>query len=220
MRDETLRGTKSGYSVPFFIGFPDGMYAVHKNVCTEAEKSFGAFLFGKSGDSRFAYKEMEGDLLMKKIISLLLAVMMVLSICAVSPFAAERKDYNLRVLTFEDADYKGGKNFAGGNDWTSLVDEPQYGGKLLYGSSGMGTDNADEAYKWNDENNTFLSSMLSHSWNTYCYWGGGHAISNYASGDVKAHGGFNSQLTVFKKGVEGLARTGGGHNGSNNFAIH
>ena len=26
-------------------------------------------MFGKSGDSRFAYKEMEGDLLMKKIIS-------------------------------------------------------------------------------------------------------------------------------------------------------
>ena len=105
---------------------------------------------------------------MKKIISLLLAVMMVLSICAVSAFAAERKDYNLRVLTFEDADYKGGKNFAGGNDWTSLVDEPQYGGKLLYGSSGAGTSNADEAYKWNDENNTFLSSMLSYSWNRSC----------------------------------------------------
>lgn len=162
---------------------------------------------------------MKGDLLMKKIMSLLLAAMMVLSICAVSAFAAERKDYNLRVLTFEDADYKGGKNFAGGNDWTSLVDDPQYGGKLLYGS-GMGFNSAEEAYKWSDENNTFLSSVLSHSWGTYCYWGGGHAISNYVSGDVKAHGGFNSQLTVFKKGVEGLARTGGGHNGSNNFAVH
>ena len=79
---------------------------------------------------------------MKKIISVLLAVMMVLSICAVSAFAAERKDYNLRVLTFEDADYKGGKNFAGGNDWTSLVDDPQYGGKLLYGS-GMGFNSAE-----------------------------------------------------------------------------
>ena len=41
--------------------------------------------------------------------------------------------YELRVLTFEDADYKGGTNFAGGNDWTSLIDDPQYGGKLLYG---------------------------------------------------------------------------------------
>ena len=51
---------------------------------------------------------------MKKIMSLLLAAMMVLSLFAVSAFAAERKDYNLRVLTFEDADYKGGKNFAGG----------------------------------------------------------------------------------------------------------
>lgn len=157
---------------------------------------------------------------MKKIMSLLLAAMMVLSLFAVSAFAAERKDYTLRVLTFENEDYKGGKNFAGGNDWTSLVDEPQYGGKLLYGSSGMGTDNADEAYKWSDENNTFLSSMLSYSWNSYAYWGGGHAVSNYVSGDTKKYGNFNSQLTVYKKGVEGLARTGGGHNDSDNFAVH
>lgn len=157
---------------------------------------------------------------MKKILSLLLAAMMIVSVFAVSAFAWERKDYDLRVLTFEDKDYKGGENFAGGKDWTSLIDDPQYGGKMLYGSSGMGTDNAAEAYWWNDENNTFLFSMLSYSWNTYCYWGGGQAISNYVSGEASKYGNFMNQLTVYKKGVEGIERTGGGHNGSNNFAVH
>ena len=156
---------------------------------------------------------------MKKIMSLLLAAMMVLSLFAVSAFAAERKDYTLRILTFEDADYKGGTNFAGGNDWTSLIDDPQYGGSFLYGE-GMGYFTEEEAYKWTDENNTELKNVLSSAYGSYCYWSGGHAISNYVSGDSATYGGFTSQLTVYKKGVEGLARTGGGHNDSNNFAVH
>ena len=156
---------------------------------------------------------------MKKIMSMLLAVMTVISLFAVSSFAAEGKDYNLRVLTFEDADYKGGKNFAGGNDWTSLVDDPQYGGKLLYGD-GMGLYDEADAYKWSDDNNTFLKSMLSQAYGSYCYWSGGHAVSNYVSGEASQYGNFNNQLTVYKKGVEGIQRTGGGHNGSNNFAVH
>ena len=40
---------------------------------------------------------------------------MAVSLLPVSAFAAD--DYELRVLTFEDADYKGGTNFANGNDW-------------------------------------------------------------------------------------------------------
>lgn len=156
---------------------------------------------------------------MKKIMSMLLAVMTVISLFAVSSFAAEGKDYNLRVLTFEDSDYKGGKNFAGGNDWTSLVDDPQYGGKLLYGD-GMGFYDEADAYKWSDDNNTFLKSMLSQAYGSYCYWSGGHAVSNYVSGEASKYGGYNHQLTVYKKDVEGIKRTGGGHNGSNNFAVH
>ena len=50
---------------------------------------------------------------MKKIMSILLAVMTVISLFAVSSFAAEGKDYNLRVLTFEDEDYKGSGNYYG-----------------------------------------------------------------------------------------------------------
>lgn len=59
----------------------------------------------------------------KRIFSLLLALVMAVSLLPVSAFA-EGEDYDLRVLTFEDTDYKGGTNFAGGNDWSSLIDDP------------------------------------------------------------------------------------------------
>lgn len=51
----------------------------------------------------------------KRLLALVLAIVMVCSLLPVSAFAAE-PDYELRVLTFEDADYKGGTNFAGGNN--------------------------------------------------------------------------------------------------------
>ena len=154
----------------------------------------------------------------KRIFSLLLALVMAVSLLPVSAFA-EGEDYDLRVLTFEDTDYKGGTNFANGNNWSSLIDDPQYGGSLLYGS-GAGVSSADEAYQWTDTNNTWLHNILSEGYGSWCYWSGGHAISNYNTGDIADYGGFNTQLTVYKKGVSGLSRTGGGHNGSNNFAVH
>ena len=153
----------------------------------------------------------------KRIFSLLLALVMAVSLLPVSAFAAD--NYDLRVLTFEDADYKGGTNFAGGNDWSSLIDDPQYGGSLLYGS-GAGVYSENEAYQWTDTGNTGLKHIFPYNYNAYCYWGGGHAISNYSTGDIETYGGFETQLTVYKKGVSGLSRTGGGHNGSNNFAVH
>ena len=55
----------------------------------------------------------------KRIFSLLLALVMAVSLLPVSAFAAD--DYELRVLTFEDADYKGGTNFANGNDWSQAA---------------------------------------------------------------------------------------------------
>lgn len=80
----------------------------------------------------------------KRIFSLLLALVMAVSLLPVSAFA-EGEDYDLRVLTFEDADYKGGTNFAGGSNWSSLIDDPQYMGPLLYGSGG-GFSSEEEAY--------------------------------------------------------------------------
>ena len=156
----------------------------------------------------------------KRLLALVLAVLMVCSLLPTAVFAEETTpDYELRVLTFEDADYKGGTNFAGGTDWSSLIDEPQFGGTLLYGEGG-GVSSIEEAYKWTDTNNTWLSNVLSQGYGSWCYWSGGHAVSNYVSGDISDYGGSTAQLTVYKKGVSGLSRIGGGHNGSDNFAVH
>ena len=87
------------------------------------------------------------------------------------------KDYELRVLTFEDAhaefepytlDYAG-VNIA---KWSDLIDDPQYGGPMTYG------DYTTAAYTWYDEGNTELSHTFPDNY-AYCFWGGGHAISNY-----------------------------------------
>lgn len=114
----------------------------------------------------------------------------------------------LRVLTFEDSDYKGTDNGGlGFRDWSSLIDAPQYNGPLLYPQ-----DDDEEAwhYNWNDENNTFLASELTNNYMDNKYWGGGHAVSNYADTDL-AHGDFNHQLAVYGSG---------GHDGSKNFCVH
>ena len=170
----------------------------------------------------------------KRIVSALMALVMTLSLvnsAVITAFAegtqsadpstgeTQNAGYELRVLTFEDADYKGGTNFAGKSDWSSLIDSPQYGGSMLY-PNGSGTMDDSKAYTWYDAGNTELKHTMPKSWDNYCYWGGGHAVSNYASSDYVANGDFNHQLTVYKAGAEGDVRTGGGHNGSNNFAVH
>lgn len=170
----------------------------------------------------------------KRIVSALMALVMTLSLvnsAVITAFAegtqsadpstgeTQNAGYELRVLTFEDADYKGGTNFAGKSDWSSLIDNPQYMGSMLY-PGGSGTTDESKAYTWYDAGNTELKHTLPKSWDNYCYWGGGHAVSNYASSDYVTNGDFNHQLTVYKAGAEGDVRTGGGHNGSNNFAVH
>lgn len=109
-------------------------------------------------------------------------------------------EYELRVLSFE------------GSYWSALIDSPQYGGPLLYGESGMGP--AD--YSWYDEGNTFLKHEMPVNFGTTCYWGGGHAISNYVETDM-SKGDYLTQLAVYYKDPS----TGfGGHNGSENFCVH
>jgi len=85
--------------------------------------------------------------------------------------------YELRVLTFEDEDAKFSPytlDYAGVeiNTWSDLIDEPQYGGPLTY------ADQMSAEYKWYDEGNTELTHTFPYNY-SYCYWGGGHAISNY-----------------------------------------
>ena len=84
----------------------------------------------------------------------------------------------LRVLTFEDADAKFSPYELEYGDWltiekwSDLIDDPQYGGPLTYG------DYMSAMYTWYDENNTELTHTFPDNY-AYCYWGGGHAISNY-----------------------------------------
>ena len=90
--------------------------------------------------------------------------------------------YELRILTFEDkdarftpynldyVDYYTGRDIA---KWSDLIDNPQYSGPLMYGN-----DATDAMYYWYDEGNTELYHMFPDNY-AYCFWGGGHAISNY-----------------------------------------
>ena len=91
------------------------------------------------------------------------------------------EEIDMRVLTFEDcdakfepywldyADYWSGREIT---TWSDLIDDPQYGGPLTYG------DYMSAMYTWWDEGNTELVHMFPDNY-AYCFWGGGHAISNY-----------------------------------------
>lgn len=91
------------------------------------------------------------------------------------------QDYELRVLTFEDEDAQFSEytldyadDWAGRTitTWSELIDDPQYGGPLTY------ADYMSAAYHWYDEGNTELAHTFPNNY-AYCFWGGGHAISNY-----------------------------------------
>ncbi len=123
------------------------------------------------------------------------------------------QEMDLRTLTFEDADAKFSPyelSYCGAyiSTWSDLIAEDQYMSNLIYDMSGS------EPYYWYDENNTELLHAFPYNYNSYAYWGGGHAVSNYANTDYETYGDYNSQLTVY--GEEGA----GGHNGSANFCMH
>ena len=91
--------------------------------------------------------------------------------------AEEELPYELRILTFEDEDARFEPymlDYAGVEitTWSDLVDDPQYGGPLTYG------DYMSAMYTWWDEANTELMHIFPDN-HAYCFWGGGHAISNY-----------------------------------------
>ena len=143
---------------------------------------------------------------MKKIFTSLCALLMA------GTMAVSAQGYTLRTLTFEDADlgasFSAGKTGTGEFDaaaWSDLIDNPQYGGFLYTGSTMW----------WHDGGNTELFQTFG-----LPYWSGGHAISNYACNDLTQYGNYTEQLTVYKSDAATLVQTGGGHNGSNNFAIH
>lgn len=116
----------------------------------------------------------------------------------------------VRVLTFEDTDYKGSLETT--SYWTNLIDTPEYGGELLYGK---------DRYIWYDENNTTLYSFsLAQDFEafTYGFSSGGIAVSNYGTGDFNGVG-YDRQLEVYVPGAEKLIRKSAGNGGSDNFAV-
>ena len=129
--------------------------------------------------------------------------------CKIIRMGVEALPYELRILTFEDEDYKGGGNMLGNADWSSLVDEKQYGGPLLYPTD-------EELYRWDDENNTFLASEFCNNYGDYQFWGKGLAISDYVERNL-SNGDFNHQLAVYYKDP---ATGFGGCGGSKNFCVH
>ena len=87
------------------------------------------------------------------------------------------EEVELRTLTFEDADAKFESYYLDYADaeistWSDLIDNPQYGGPLTYG------DYMTAMYTWWDENNTDITHTFPDNY-AYCFWGGGHAVSNY-----------------------------------------
>ena len=121
--------------------------------------------------------------------------------------------YELRVLTFEDADAKFEEytlDYCNAEiaTWSDLIAGKQYGDELIYDMTGAGP------YYWYDQNNTELYHAFPYNYYSYAYWGGGHAISNFANTDYVTYGNYNYQLMVYAE--EGQ----GGHNGSANFAMH
>lgn len=118
------------------------------------------------------------------------------------------EDYELRTLTFEDADAQfapytldyANRTIA---TWSDLVDDAQYNGTLTYTTGGV--------YTWCDEGNTLLTHRF-----TAPYWGGGHAISNFTN-----PGYSNDHLPANTAWYElQFATLHGGNNGSKNFCVH
>lgn len=154
---------------------------------------------------------------MKKIFTFLVA-----GLLALSAQAQEGKTYQVKTLTFEDNDYpQDAPNYLGATTWSSLIDNPQYGGELLYGENHGDTSKVSTTvnYKWYDKGNTELYSEIPENWGTKMYWGGGHAISNYWEGNLK-DGDYEHQLAVYVADDNGNGQGGHGHNGSNNFCVH
>ena len=97
-------------------------------------------------------------------------------------------DDNYAVISFE------------GDYWSALIDNPQYGGDLLYGEG-------KDTYDWTDPL-TGLSGGLTRAWGGgYGYSEGGTALSNYIDADIENHATYTYQLAVPVS------------NGSKNFAV-
>ncbi|MBO4557994.1 MAG: DUF4465 domain-containing protein [Bacteroidales bacterium] len=84
-----------------------------------------------------------------------------------------------------------------GSKWDALVDSPQYGGPLLYGTQDLEyyTWTVDNNYTWSDGTTMLEFPGFPESWGSICFSSGGEVISNYVVADYK-DAGFTRQLEV------------------------
>lgn len=104
--------------------------------------------------------------------------------------------YTLRVLTFEDGDYRGSATNAS-TYWSDFIpQESQYG-------------SGNASYDWHDEGNTELAYYRVEG--TFGYFAGQAGVSNYVGSDYANEGNYLYDLQAYN--VEG------GHSGTN-FNVH
>ena len=140
---------------------------------------------GTSGDSLFASVEI-GDGVV--IITLTDGRVIVL------PTVSEEPAVEVRTLTFEDSDYKGGVS---ATYWSDFIPaDSEYG-------------NGNGHYAWVDEGNTMLAFTPAPDALFPGY--GGHALSHYVGSDL-AEGDYTHDLQAYN--------VAGGANGSENFCVH
>lgn len=101
-------------------------------------------------------------------------------------FTTEIATDNLYTLATCDFD-------TGETEWNSLIDI-EYNGPLLY------PDNSSDVYEWYDYN-TDLYHTFPNPYGDGKYWGGGIAVSNYYSTEIKEKGSYVNQLTVYGTGA-------------------
>ena len=84
-----------------------------------------------------------------------------------------------------------------GSYWDALIDNPQYGGPLLYGNydAETWTWSGAEGYTWSDATTTLAFPGFPESWDSISYSSGGEAISNYVDANYQDKGYMN-QLEV------------------------
>ena len=129
-------------------------------------------------------------------------------VCATSFFTACGDDDDDNSPKYETITFEG-------SNWNALIDNAQYGGKLLYGESGQGFSQENCAYEWTDATTSLHSKINGVDYGygsgmSWSYSNGGAAVSNY-SGKID-DGNYTSQLAI----PTGLAP----HSGTNFLMIY
>lgn len=140
--------------------------------------------FSRTEENVMNYFNYITEMKVSKLLVCLLGVGMLCASCSED----DEKKVKTSTVTFE------------GSYWDSLIDNPQYGGPLLYGSMAS-------TYHWVDEETQLMGGMTNAWGGQYGFAEGGIAISDYVSEYMDAPRDFNNQLEVPMS------------NGSKNFAM-